>query len=191
MAKYTDTQLAAMAVNPETKGRIVEAYPHLAKMLHEANLTHGADEDSLLRYLAYVYDPASPMVRAFPDIRERKKYAGEATKYRHTETHTTMVVFFLQKVVRSLEWRVICAKEHAFGEYEERVYDAIKTEDVKDTDIIAAATKKDLLLKQMKELSQELPQLKEHFWGGDTDLGDEADRKVFTAEAVAGRVNKK
>lgn len=191
MAKYTETQLSAMAVNPETKGRIVEAYPHLAKMLHEANLTHGADEDSLLRYLAYVYDPASPMVRAFPDIRERKKYAGEATKYRHTEAHTTMVVFFLQKVVRSLEWRVICAKEHAFGEYEERVYDVIKTgEDVKDTDIMAAATKKDILLKQMREIAIELPELKSHFYGEDKDLEKAAEKKDYSPEAMAGKVKK-
>lgn len=189
--KYTSEQLSKMAVNPELPGRLVDHYPHLGELLHKCELTHGDDSDKLIKYLAWVYDPASPMAKSFTDPRERKKHAEERTKYKYTDAHRLFTVLFLQQVVRSMEYRVILAKEHAFGEYEERVYDPIDTgEGVKDTDIIAATQKKSALLKEMREIAQELPQLKEHFYGGDKELEQAAERKVFTPEGIAGRVKK-
>jgi hypothetical protein len=127
------------------------------------------------------------MVRQFPDPKDRKRHAAELMKFKYEDRHLKFTVMFLQKVVRSMEWRVICAKEHAFGEYEERVYDPIDTsEEVKDSDIMSATQKKALLLKEMREIATELPLLKEHFYGGDIDLEEAAERKDYRPEAMAG-----
>jgi hypothetical protein len=199
MPKYTKDQCSGMAVNAALPGMLIDTYPHLKTLLHEAGLTLGDSEDTLLRYAALVYDPQSPMVRPHPDPRERKKVAAEITGYKAPdakdnpkglEAHTRAIVLFLQRVVKSLEWRYIMARLHLYNECEECIYDIIrKEEDVKDTERIAAYTKKDLVSKMMSAIMDEIPGLMTRFYGDDKELEKSAVR-VYSSEAMANRIKK-
>ena len=185
-----------MAVNPAESGLLVDAHPHLGTLLHDAGLTRGDDEDKLLRYAALVNDPQSPMVRAYPDPKERKVQAAAITGYKapnHVgnpkayEAHMKAIVLFMQRVVKSLEWRYIMARYHLYNECEECIYDFIKKgDDVKDTDVIAAYQKKALVSKEMNGIMEEMPALLIRFYGDDKQL-QEAAVKIRTAETMADK----
>lgn len=167
-----------MAINPATSRRMLDAYPHLTPI---------SADDAFLRWLAYVYDPGSPLITAHPDFRRRKEAASEITGHQYRPEDIEVIKMFLREVVKTREWRIICVIEYLFDENEGLLYDSIdKSKGVKDADIITAAEKKDKLKKQMIEMIAELPKLKQAFFGGDEDL-EEPVFKPKTPENMAGK----
>lgn len=175
---FTSADFKRMAVRPDTPKRMLDAYPHLQSV---------SLDDAFLRWLAYVYDPGSPLVRSHTDIRKRKEAAAELTGHKMSPDDNVGILNFLKEVVKSLEWAVICTKSDLFWEYAELVREPVKTgKEVKDTDIQAAAIKKQTLTQYMTEISAELPKLKKAFFGEEEEITE--DRVVIkTPENMAGK----
>lgn len=175
-SQFSPAQLKNMAVPPGSK-RMLDDYPYLMEV---------SADDAFLRWLAYVYDPGSPLIREHRDVKKRKEAAAEITGHKPRPEDKDGILRFLKNVVKSLEWAVICTQSDLFWEYADLVREPVKTgQDVKDTDIQAAAIKKQTLTQFMKEISAELPKLIESFYGGDEDL-NEPKQKIKKPENMAG-----
>lgn len=165
-----------MVVDPDSKGLITTAYPHLdvifkSRITDEGELIGLAGEelDKAIRILAYCYDPNSPLIAQYPDLIKRKERACQMITLDYKKIPSLYVVLFLQKVIKVREWTLIMSMEGSFDELTEIINEPIK-KDVADKDILTAVEKKSKLRVEMSAIIDEINARKSKFFFNDEDL---------------------
>lgn len=190
--RFEQKDVRDMAVNPTSAVKsILATYPHLQKHF-------GQTPDAHLRFLAWGYDPYSPLIKRFPDASERVKVAAEMAGLKDDEVSPETVMLWCSTVVRSRTWRLIVTTEAMYEEFEERVRKPIG--DVKDEAKEMAAVERKIKLRvELRSIVKDLESMYAELFGDDqATLKAAADAlQEYTPEAIAaakegaGRRNRK
>lgn len=177
-----------MVIDPYAEGDIMEMYPALQGI--KPPDIPSINPDTFFRWMAFVYDPNSPMIHGFQDLKQRKEAAADEVgfKLKHALDHMPVVVDFLQKMVKSREWTLIVSYENFYDELTEKVN--TKLSDGTQDDQLKALEKKTKSLAEMRNIIAILPQLYKEFFGGDEELQKVAEQDI-TPELVSKMTKKK
>src|SRR5690606_22800263 len=104
MSKYTPEQTSRMVIDPNTEGDIHEAYPHLDVI--EWGETPAEIRDKFIRYLAWCYDPESPLVKKQPEMKARKLLAAQYTGYDGVWLYKQAAQFLI-RILKNKDWAYI------------------------------------------------------------------------------------
>lgn len=170
-----------MVIDPTDKRDILTTNPHLEELLKAHEIEVNEHTDKQIRYIALVYDPVSPLITKFPDIRERKKQAAKSTGFK-TEANPNLIVLFLRKVFRNMDWTLICSLENTYDEFASRVNEPLDCKD--DEATIKAVERKAKLLEHMERFCEKIKQLKKTFYCEDEALEAE-EEEALSPESVA------
>jgi len=143
-----------------------------------------------IKYLAYVYDSNSPVVKRSRDLNERKeraaKMAGVDGPVSLDDEKVVSAIHAMLRYQGSYEWSLITMNEETFYENLKRILSPV--EDDKDKDEITALEKKEKLLGFCDEIHSRLKDYKRTFYMGDVELQEKSDRIRFSPEAIAKHV---
>lgn len=187
---YKKTDFSKCVFNPMVKD-IFEEYPKLkdAKVIIADN-----DANALMKFIIMSYDPGSPLIKDFPDMKRRKEEAAHLAEVKDIdgvtsfskESYVNIANWYLRHYVRSLDWAVIQANLETFWEYQKRLMTPIeKEENSKERDMMAAIQVKSKLAEDLSSISERIQKHMKQFYSDD-DLV-KADTKLrFTSEHIAG-----
>ena len=181
---YTAKQVSRMVVDPYHNGNLFASFPYLLDLLPEDK---PADAEKQLRYMAFVYDPASPMLKSHPDLAERRKAARkELGIFSDQEESLPIRLAFITRLIRNRTWTMICSFEAAFYEYNESLHTPVVCED--EGDRVQAIERKEKLRKGMTSIDADLEEL----YAKLMDFDEEAVEKVrvITSESIAKQLRK-
>lgn len=172
-----------MTINPEVVN-LFGSYPYLVDILFKQGIQSSGLIENTIRFAAWVYDPHSPLINKFPDIRERKKQALLMVGPTTEDHDSTIAILLLKYVFKSREWTLICSYENTYDELTDRVNQ--KIEGVNDDDIIKASERKTKLLDHMEKICFKISELKKRFYSEDEDLLDASEEnEIFSPENIA------
>lgn len=173
---------------------LMERYPVLKNLSMRVNL---------MKYVIVLYDPNSPFILQHRDIRIRKQMAAQFAGFdivlesemlndmyllKNDETRE-VVVRFLKKFAFPREWFMICANEHTFYEYGERMMEPItKSAEVKDKDEMTAISIKSKLSQDMEVINERIEKGYKKMFGDDTEIDIPGVIGRTTAESMSGNV---
>lgn len=184
----------AMVYDPSISAPLFEKYDYLESLFRtfiEKNGIEVSDPDVSLRYIAWVYDPYSPYVSRFPDIRKRKEHVARQLKTIPALISPKLVTFFLKELIRNSDWMLIASNENAFEEFAEKVNEPISQLDDEEK-VIKAVERKAKLLEYMERINETIKTLKKVFFYDDEDLiAEENVVKTLSPETIAKLVGKK
>lgn len=178
---FSSSDFSGMRFNPFGCESLKEKYP----VLGEINI----DEKSLA-FIAYMYDPGTPLRGRFPEMEQRVSAAAELSEMEDlgqmwSEDWVTAVVEFLRAANNRL-WTMIISNEETFYEYARRALSPVSTsDDVSDKDILQAATIKSKLLGDMNEIDDRLTGYYRRLTGEDNKLIDAIRVRRLSPEAIA------
>ncbi len=174
--KYADS----MGINPTTKGRMLEEYPQLQTCVDFIS-NSGIDSDKYLRYLAWLYDPQSPLMKEYRgDLIQRRAQAMNLSSYNGDSDYRCESAFVI--MMRNRLWTLRCDNEKAFAEFSEMVGQPITeaNEDVK----IKAIERKGKLLELMSEMSARIEKIDKELFEEDHELEDAAVKIATVGQAA-------
>lgn len=189
---YKAKNFSRCVFNP-TEKNLTSEYPDLKQI---------SSDEKLLRYIIALYDPGSPIIPLYRDIKIRKEIAADFAGYERTDTERREALFELkddtvrEAVIKFLttfafprEWYMICANEQTFFEFGERMMKPIEKKDgEKDKDEISAIQVKSKLSEEMEKLSQRIEAGYRKVFGSDDSLGLPENTGRTTVEMMAGKV---
>ena len=177
--------------NPLEKN-LLKTYPRLGQL--------GTKDENLLRYVGLLYDPRSPLVRDFRDLKMRKQEAamlagynlrkGEADKIFDFSDKEALnaVDVYLKSFISSRLWYMINAREQTIYEYAQRMLKPVEEKDgVGEKDLMQSISIKSKLSADMATMNELLDADYNKFFGNDEDLA-KATRRGFTPEEMASKV---
>ena len=174
-----------MVVDPTTPDdKLFSKYPLLDKITTEEGVKA---TPSLIKYIAYVYDPNSPLASSHPDLVSRKEHAKQLTKHSGTiDNHAIFV--FIARLINNRLWTEIVANETVFDEYTSKVLNPIANLDEDKT--LKAVQIKNTMLNQMGEMRQRIKKLRSELFSADEALVESSKEKLrLTAENIAHLVD--
>ena len=182
---FVEDDFSAMKFAPK-KGKMIDLYPALEEMLVE---------DTVIRYISFMYDPGSPLRNRFPDLNMRIESARELSGLTDEkqwdfvsssdEVYIESVTRFL-RAVNSRLWTMIVTNEETFYEYAMRALDPVtKDDDSKDKDVLQAANVKTKLLADMDEIDGRLTTYYRRLTGEDNKLAESVRVRRRTPETMA------
>jgi uncharacterized protein (UPF0305 family) len=180
-----------MIINVESKDSVLKKNSHVKESLDRflnLNPTFACTEselDSYIRYIALVYDPYSPYVRKYPDIRKRKDNAARKIGIRASSVPISLIVWFLRDVIQNTEWVLIASNENTFDEFVERVNTPISDFDDDEEKLIKAVERKSKLLDYMQQINKRIKDLKKTFYQEDDDLLENEKKFNYNPENIA------
>ena len=190
--KFSEGQLKGMVISPMEKEPYAR-YPQLSEHLP------GRDP-KLIAFLAWVYDPQSPLVRQYPDCHLRMSQARTQSGFLDTYEPKDVNVW-VRHIVRSRLWRAILATEFMYEENLDEINTPISTgrvgngEDgerpaatMDDKKKLEAVILKSKLRAELKEMEKDLEEMYRRLYAGDEDAASRADdpeSAPVTPEAVA------
>jgi hypothetical protein len=155
--------------------------------------------DTAVRYVMFLYDMTSPLIKKFPNFEDRKKNAitlaiwGEVPEKwiddvlnNRDENVVEMIIEFL-KVQDDKLWSSIMTNEELFLEYTKTLFKPIELIS-SDKDLIQATTIKEKIRESQAKVRQELKGLYEEFYNGDKKLEEAVKGRKFSPEYLAKRV---
>lgn len=184
MAKsYTDKttyigKVGSMMINPYVKVPVMEEYDALCDIWRKfqeyresANDETDFDEtdfDKYIRYASLVFDPSSPLIKQYSDIKTRRERASKEIGYGGYDRRQ-IEVFLLQDVYRSSDWTLICSIDNHFAELTEKVNKIVEMSNDPDKELKAVEFK-GKMIEQMGKLITTRKELIREFFGGDQEL---------------------
>lgn len=193
---YKPHELSQMVIRPDTEGMIIESYPFLEEIFEGLSFSLEGESfdiksmtaDSVLRYMAFVFDPHSPMIRQHGEIRVRKEKAGKETNIKPASVPSKVVVKFLTSVVASRDWAYIATLENNYEEYLDILNKTVNIDD--ENELIKTIDLKGKLRAQLREMRTEIPALYEEFFCNDEVLIKEH-KVAATPEEIAKKMSGK
>lgn len=193
---YGHKDVKNMTFDPTWKDNLFDRYPDLRLIFAKTEGTEPGlvNRDEYVRWLMWVYDPNSPMVKYANNIKRRKEMALDEVFDNPLEKttfveHPIYAIRFLKDFIKSTHWATICTKHETFWEYHKLVNAPIRVNDNDEDDnkkILEAAIKKNTLIESMERYSAGFNTDLKDFFGGDEDLvSAEAERNKFTPETIA------
>ena len=155
--------------------------------------------DTALRYIMFLYDTSSPLIKKFSNFEDRKKNAMDCAVWgdvplkwivdvlnNRDESVVEMIIEFL-RVQDDKLWSSIMTNEELFLEYTKTLFKPIELI-ASDKDLIQATTIKEKIREAQLKVRQELKGLYEEFYNGDKKLEDVVKGRKFSPEYLAKRV---
>lgn len=164
MSKYKN-----MIINPECEGNIFDTYPQLQPLV-PAGTNDAVTWHSYFRYLALCYDPNSPLIRQYADLKLRKEAAKNIVGYEEGE-YPAVAIQFIKNIVGQREWTLICSLDFTFDEYTDKVNTRIIMGEDPDKELKAVELKNKMLT-QMAEMIEKRDVLIRKMFQSDDDLVD-------------------
>lgn len=163
MKQYKEADVVRMAINPlRDVHKEVPQWKHLFPNVAQ------------LKYLAWAYDPYSPLVRTFHDPEERKKYAAELSGC--TQQPTPEMVFeFCTTIGYPTVWKDIVALEAAKKEYTMRILKELELDGMDEKKASEAVALKMKLAEGVKQFNRDLKEYYEQLFAGDLRTLEQAD----------------
>jgi hypothetical protein len=156
--------------------------------------------DTALRYIVFLYDKTSPLVKKHQNFEERKKSAmnlacwGEVSESwieevlnNREEKVVEMIIEFLKYQDDKL-WSSIITNEELFLEYTKTLFKPIELIS-SDKDLIQATTIKEKIRESQSKVRVELKGLYEEFYNGDKKLDEAVKVKKFSPEYLARKIS--
>lgn len=178
-----------MVINPyEEDQNIYTVYPQLKQVTEPyAEDLPDINWHQYFRYLSFVYDPNSPMVREYQQVEKRKLAAAEEVGYQG-EHHHCFAVEFVKKIVRNKVWTLICNMDFVFDEYTDKLNVTILGVDPDKT--LKAVEMKNKMITQQVEMIPNREDLFKRLFDDDKDMEEMEGKLTWTAENIAMRVKK-
>ena len=171
--------MSLMIIDPSVKG-IYSTYPFLKGL--------GETDENVFRYLSYAYDPNSPLVRMFPDIRTRKEEARRRSGYKGECSNLTAIKF-VKNIIKKPLWVLVVSLDNTFDEYADRVNSPIDMEE--DDKALKAVELKNKMLTQMSDMLKTRDNLIKQLFDNDRDLEDaESEMKEFKPELIGKKLGR-
>jgi hypothetical protein len=182
------------------KKPMLKLYPRLEEVV--TNISHGLNDDGVdkvLKYIAFMYDPETPLREKYPDVERRKEFALTLAGF-DLDTDTTahsltafdeewmadVVVNYLVLINNRL-WTLIVTNEQTFYEYAKRLVAPVQRADGdKDKDVLQGVQIKSKIMEDMDKINDRLTAYYRQISGED-DLMTEvvSKRKRVTPEMMA------
>lgn len=158
---YTEKDFIRCRFNP-LKKNLFESYPELIDLSHDDMYN-----ESIAKYIITAYDPESPVVKRYRDVKQRKTLAIELagiTDITFAEQLNELGFPFLVDAIdvylkvhaKSMLWYMICSNEQTFYEYGRRLLQPIKDQETREKDLISAIATKSRLSEDMQTLYERI-----------------------------------
>jgi len=195
MHNYQEKDFSGCVFNPLIKKDLIKAYPGIQTIIKDnypKELT-----DKVLRYVISMYDQSSPLIRALPELTQRKQVAANIAEitdekfldslFKSGEDWVVEIVgSFLRNFGAPKVWMMIVSQEQMFHEYFDRIMKPVDAD--KDTDIIRGVDLKSKLAAEMDTISQRLEGYYRKLYGEDDDLQAQSKQQRLTPEQIAARI---
>lgn len=149
----------------------------------------GDNQNELLRYLIYMYDPNSDLIKQEPDYSTRKAKAAQLSNYypQDIDYINSKALYFLTRIYWNRKWREWNILQ--FELYENcraRLITIKEDENQNQKTMMEAYQKKGLLSSQAIEIQKRLDTLDLEIFGDNTDVLRHAEQTLLTTpEAIA------
>lgn len=175
-----------MAINPYCTTDIMEAYPVLQECIHDG-ISEAMMLDKYFRYCSFVLDPYSPLIRDFPDMKIRRKYASIETGWDGLRDYKVEVLM-LKNIYRSREHSMIIASDNMMDEYLDVLNKPLEIQD--ENELIKTLDLKKKIMAHYCELIDLRKNMINKMCESDKDLEEEI---VFipTSESIAKLAKRK
>lgn len=167
--KQYGKRIVNMAINPYHDGDLLEMYPILKECLHD-KVSDALLIDKYFRYCSFVLDPQSPMFKDYPDMRLRRQYASEETKWDGVKDYR-IEVLMLKKLYRSREHSMIITAENMMDEYLDILNNPLSIEN--ENDLIKALDLKNKLINHYEQLIELRDKMVKKMSGADEGIEEE------------------
>jgi len=158
---YNEKDFSRCRFNP-LKTNLFKSYPELINLSHDEMYN-----ENIARYIIAAYDPESPIVKRYRDVKQRKALAinvAEITDIAFGEKLNDLEFPFLVDAIdnylknhaKSMLWYMICSNEQTFYEYGRRLLQPIKEQETKEKDLISAIATKSKLSEDMQTLYERI-----------------------------------
>lgn len=166
-----------MIFNPfNIKGSIKKKYPKL-KMFK----TFDSANDSMIKYVLYMYDQNTPLKEQFPDLKIRKEQAAILSGFSLIKDNEKLhdVFFFLSdQLVDMVDeflrkqnnriWSMIVSNEQTFFEYQTKLLSPVEGD--RDKDILQALQIKSKIMDDLNTINDRLDSYYMKLYGEDQEL---------------------
>jgi hypothetical protein len=144
--------------------------------------------NGLIRYLIYLYDKKSDLIRQEPDLRDRKKRAAELSGF--TDYQKDFVLekgfYFLTRVFNDRKFREWCTNQQELEEKQQARWKPINEDETKDQkQYMEAHEKKGKLREQAMAIHKALDALEPEIFGDNEDVKNLANELLTTPEKIA------
>lgn len=196
---YKKEQFDGCAFNPMVELKMQDAYPKICEII-KPEYKEDMWLDNVLRYIIMIYDPRSPLITDERDLNRRKGMAAGLAGFDMEEEDylselylckleymPVLVVHYLQRFARSMDWSIIVATEHCFWESMVKLMEPISGKDSKAE--LESVQKKSAIKAEIDADVKRLEAYYLKFFGGDTEMEKKV-RKRATPEGIANTINK-
>lgn len=188
---YTHEQFKNCRFNPFEKD-LLEKYPELKSVQPKCK-----NSENIMRYILFMYDPKSPLIRDIRNIKARKQEAAKLSGFdleKDTEFLDTLYGFTDDKILKSTVrfliefihdrvWSMIVSLEQTFYEYNERLLKPVESTDTKEKDMMSTIVLKSKLIQDLKEIHNLLKEYYKEIFEDD-ELREKIVNKI-TPESMA------
>ena len=157
------------------------------------------ESDAIMRYLIYMYEPNTPLLKGFTDLSKRIDVAIELSgmEDKHLRSmikQNKMIIvkrmaFELLKHSKNMLWNLIISNEAIFFEAMDNLLN--ESTETKDKDLVQTLKYKDDLAVKMDKANDRLEKYKRQFYGGDDRLADNhAQISKMSSESIALKMSR-
>lgn len=180
-------RIAGMYINPflEGEGVYLKTYDEEIRICMEKIENFAVTElhfDNYMRYCALVFDPNSPAVTDFPELKYRKEKIKGMLSYMGREDRR-FEVMLLVKVYRQKHFTFLTTIQTVFDDYAEKAN--MELGGLDDEKLIKATQLKTKLINDMGDLLEKEQKAMHEMFFGDKDMVDDFKKSRLTAEKVA------
>lgn len=156
--------------------------------------------DTAIRYVVFLYDRSSPLIKKHANFEERKKSAmmhassfGDVSEswskdvIENKDEKVVEIILDFLKVQDDKLWLSIITHEELFLEYTKTLFKPIEMIG-SDKDLVQATTVKEKIREAQSKVRMELKALYEEFYNGDKKLEEAVKGKKFSPEYLAKKV---
>lgn len=179
ITKYSIDDFDAMRFNPLCKQELEKEYPELMPITKLC----GKDADLIMRYILLVYDETSVLAQSQRDITMRKQKGIELSGIKNKSaefiesitlcTHKSivkMICEYMKVFKKPRLWQMIVANEMLFQEYNERLMQKIKENDMDEKKELDALQVKTKIRQEVEAINTSLESYYSAMFGKDEDL---------------------
>lgn len=150
----------------------------------------------ILNYILLMYDPASPFVKRFQNVKKRIDAVCDYTglsAIKDKEFYLSVITYSNEEILRATDafvkwinsrlWSQIVANETAFYEYQAEVMTSVSGKDSKDK--LTALNTKTKILEAMDSIASRLDGYYSQLYQNDKELENIVKTKMVTPEGIA------
>lgn len=181
---------SAMLIDPLYDGSYKEMYP----ILNEIDCTiTDLRYDEYIKACSLIYDPNSPLVREYSNLKDRKEYVNKELFKSKFYSDAKFEVELLKRVYRKTEWTLLCTIDNVFDEFTTRANEPIENsaENMLDADkMLKAVQLKTKYIDDMAGMIDKRENLYKKIFYQDEDLMN-IDREVAWTPEMQAKNNRR